>query len=188
MKILSNFDTTLATELYEEYVMNYGAENVLFIKKSKRHLWYYVYLPLAIFALCSIAFFYFLYWYGVQSYQTLFMIILILWSVFFLVLVLTISRHFLDNLMDFMIITPDYILYYDQKGVFDRQVSKLLTKHIKMISFEKSWISASLFNLGTLHFLSEWEDDKGRLEMTYVDQVEERAENIRGILWFDNYW
>lgn len=46
MKILSNFDTKLYDELKQDYINQYGRDNVMFIRRANIFFWLYIVAPL----------------------------------------------------------------------------------------------------------------------------------------------
>jgi hypothetical protein len=46
MKILSNFDTKLDDNLIQDYIAQYGEENVMVIRRAAIFFWLYIMLPL----------------------------------------------------------------------------------------------------------------------------------------------
>ena len=45
MKIFSNFDTQFKKKVYQEFVMEYGEQNILLISRSRLFGWLYIYVP-----------------------------------------------------------------------------------------------------------------------------------------------
>jgi len=48
MKILSNFDTKLYDNITQEYIDQYGSENVMVIRRASIFFWIYIMLPLVV--------------------------------------------------------------------------------------------------------------------------------------------
>ena len=46
MKILSNFDTKLYENLKQDYIKQYGSENVMVIRRASIFFWLYIMFPL----------------------------------------------------------------------------------------------------------------------------------------------
>lgn len=61
----------------------------------------------------------------------------------------------IDYYMDFTIITPRQIISYDQSGIFHRTTRSLDVDKLKSIRIDKTGIWCSLFNYGSIVFLSE---------------------------------
>jgi hypothetical protein len=48
MKILSNFDTKLYENLKQDYIEQYGSENVMVIRRASIFFWLYIMFPLLV--------------------------------------------------------------------------------------------------------------------------------------------
>lgn len=55
MKILSNFDTKLYDTLKEQYLKQYGSDNVMIVRRASIFFWLYIMFPLMV-MLCVLAF------------------------------------------------------------------------------------------------------------------------------------
>ncbi len=94
-------------------------------------------------------------------------------------------KFLIDYKMDFLIVTPKEIMKYNQTGLFNREVEKLHTDHIKSISLSKKWALKSFFDVGSLVFLAEGQTENGDIVMEDIDAVEATERRIVTILWLD---
>lgn len=78
-------------------------------------------------------------------------------NIFFIYLLFLILQIIFNYEMDFTIVTPKNITYYDQTWFFWRTARTLDTAKIKTISVDKSWLIHSLFNYWDVKILSEWD-------------------------------
>jgi hypothetical protein len=98
------------------------------------------------------------------------------------VIIIFLAVHFkrlLDYLMDFIIVTPNQIIAYNQKGIWKRQNMTIETIKIKSISVSyRGWIF-SVFNNGDIKFLSEGDAaSSGEIQAYYVYQPQKTREKI----------
>lgn len=103
-----------------------------------------------------------------------------------LVIILFLAVHLkrlLDYLMDFIIVTPDQIIAYNQKGIWKRQNMTIETIKIKSMSVSyRGWIF-SVFNNGDIKFLSEGDVlSGGEIQAYYVYQPQQTKEKIYEII------
>ena len=70
-----------------------------------------------------------------------------------------VTLNYINYLLDYTIITPRLIMSYNQTGIFKRQVRTIDTDKIKAITVSGKTIWQSLFNYGSVVFLSEGDDD-----------------------------
>ena len=187
MKILSNFDTSHANNLYKEYVDLFGEEYVILIHKS-RLIWYAtIFFPLSWFLLLSGIGAYVLYTYGFPSlyvYWAFWWLIGVWWLILFFKL----SARHVDFKMDFLLVTPKEVMKYDQHGVFGRTAEKISADKIKAITMKKEWFLASFFDVGSLVFLAEGDAAAGDIVMDYVDTLEATEKKMRHVLGQDVKW
>ena len=87
--------------------------------------------------------------------------------------------------MDFLIVTPKEVMKYNQSGVFNKEVEKLHADKIKSVTISKPGLFNSMFDIWTLTFLSEGEDEKGDIVMEYIDAIEQKERQIVHVLGND---
>ena len=75
--------------------------------------------------------------------------------VFDLVWLFPIVGKFIDYKMDFIIVTPDLLIMYDQAGLFKKNVITVNEKSLKTVSVKRPGLLYSIFNNGDIIFLSE---------------------------------
>lgn len=180
--MISTFDIHLLDKEYKKYSQKYGSENVILIQRDGIYRNIYIVLPSLGFLAIMIVFMIFwvinnidysAYWYFKVS-------IVVVWLLFFLY---RISDKVLNYYLDFTIITPLEIVQYDQKWFFSRPMKTVASEKIKTISIRKWGIMQSVFNFGTLIFLSEWDEQwRWDIEIYFVHKPEEKKERIRNIL------
>lgn len=89
----------------------------------------------------------------------------------------------MDYKLDFAIITPIELISYNQTDIFTRSSKTIKTDNIKTISLDKKWFLKSVFNYGTLMFLSEWDDaGKWELDLYYISSPEQVKNEISRII------
>lgn len=184
MKILSNFDTNYANTLYAEYTALFGEEYVALIHKS-RLVWYAtIMFPLSRFVLIVILGTYVIYTYPLPhpSLYRIFWWVVAFW---WIILLVTLSRRYVDVRMDFLIVTPKEVMKFDQQGVFWRTAEKISADKIKTITLKKEWFLASFFDVWSIVFLAEGDMEAWDIVMESVDTVEATERKIRHILGQD---
>ncbi len=97
---------------------------------------------------------------------------LIFMNSLFLFLIIRILYRFIDFEMDFVLITKDEIEAFNQTGIFRRKVVSIDLKKCRSITTEKKWFFRSMFNIGSLLILSEWDKDKnGEIRFNYIHRL-----------------
>lgn len=185
MKILSNFDTSLYDKLRDDYISQYGAENVMIIRRASIFFWLYIILPLVL-LLWAMAL---IIWIAVvvdvrdEALQAVIQIVCILLGLGILaVWWWRILRRYFDYTMDFCIITPKELVSYNQAGLFNRHTEIIDTEKIKTINKIPQWLFGSIFNFANLVFLSEWDKDIGDISLNFVENPEKTYKQVRNII------
>lgn len=184
MKILSNFDTKFAESLYTQYVQAFGPDQVILVRRSKMFYYWYVARPLLFWIILFSVSLYFVF----TKYSTIEWLPIAFWIVTWLYLLLIVRKFMkflIDYKMDFLIVTPKEVMKYNQTGVFNREVEKIHTDHIKSISVSKKWAIKSFFNVGSIAFLAEWQSEGGDIVMEDIDAVEAVERKVVAILWLN---
>lgn len=92
------------------------------------------------------------------------------------------SKRRIDYRMDFLLITPKEVTKYDQGGVFHRDIENIPVDKIKSISVGKHGFLQSLFDIGSLTFLAEWDREEGDIVMDYIDAVGSTERKIKQVM------
>ena len=186
VKIFSNFDTSLYKNILSAKQKEFGSIDVLGIRK-----WYIFFifniLPLVLWVVLLLV--------GIRIFpliidtHTIFPeFVLLGLQIFFSVLFMlyfwpSITGLYIDYKMDFTIITPIELISYNQSNLFTRSSKTIKVNNIKTISLDKSGLVKSIFNYGTLIFLSEWDEEgKGELDIFYVSAPEKVKDEASRIL------
>lgn len=186
VKIFSNFDTQLYPTLLLEKQQEFGTDSVLGVRR-----WYVFFLLeilpvinlmiLIIVAIWIVTFF--VDTSDILPYSVLLGIQIALTVIVVLRLLPSIAKQYMDYKLDFAIITPIELISYNQSNLFTRSSKTIKTNNIKTVSLDKSGIFKSIFNYGTLIFLSEWDEaGKGELDMFYVSKPEEVKNEVSRIM------
>ncbi|UFX82816.1 hypothetical protein [Candidatus Absconditicoccus praedator] len=185
MKIFSNFDTNLSNKMFNKYADTYGKEDVMIVFKNNVFLALYVIIPLIGYLMFVGLWFYvgYLIDLGDEYFNQMFNYFL--WIVFFISFLIAgrkIFKRFIDYEMDFALITPEEVVFYEQDGIFSRVGRTLNSSKIRSITVEKDGILRSLFNFGNVLFLAEgYHEDGGDIRIIYItdpDTIKYKAREI----------
>lgn len=180
MKIFSNFDTTIRRTKFQEYQEQYGPENVIMFGRSKLYRVIKVVIPTIFLLAITVLGLVWLYSRLWNDYMMYFVIAFVLFD---LVWLFPIIGKYMDYKLDFIIVTPDLLIMYDQWGIFKRNIISTNEKSIKTISVQKSWLLYSIFNNGDLVFLTEWDAaNNGEITLRRVPKPEKRRKEIARIM------
>lgn len=107
-----------------------------------------------------------------KSVNLLWAIGIFILNIIFLFLIVRIIKRFIDFEMDFIIVTKDEIEWFNQEWIFKRKVISLDITKIRSITTEKNGFLKSLFNIGSLKILSEWDTEhKWEIRFNYIHKL-----------------
>jgi len=154
------------------------------VHKSRLFYRKYVGLPIAWY---SVLFIIAMYFFFVEDVIEPVMLRSFVWlfGLLWVTLFFKVTRKWVDYKMDFLIVTPKEIARYDQSGMFNRQIEKLHADKIKSVSISKPWFVNSVFDIGSITFMAEWDNEKGDITMEFVDAVEAQERKIVHVLGKD---
>lgn len=180
MKILNNFDTNLQKECYEKYSKIYG-DNIIIINKGKIFYTFYIILPITI--ILIVVFLLKLYGFLIE-FSDPFINNLKWIKIIFIVAALfpylyIITERYIDYIMDFLVITPNEVIYYNQTWFFSHQVIWIDADKITTINLNRKWFIKSLLNFWDIYIATEGE---ASVNMRYIDNPLIKLDKINYIL------
>ena len=182
MKILSSFDTKAAINRYLSLVEIHGTENVMLVQKSKLFFYKYIGGKYLLYLILLVLASYFYYTIQIDFAVRIDWVFWWLFGVYLLGVVISTSKQWMNYRMDYLLVTPHEITFHDQRSVFSDDIQSLRSDKIKSITYSKSWIIQSLFNVWTLHFLVEGDGEAWDIHIDYVDAVEHTEKRIMQII------
>lgn len=180
MRIFSNFDTQYKAKCTESCIKEYGPENVLVVRRSRLFARLYIYIPWTFYTSIGVGLIYMtisqidiaIIHQGITS-----MLVIAL-----LVAYSPIIKKFIDYKMDFGIITPKGVIFYNQTWFLKRSETSLSINNIRTITIKKSWLLYSIFNNGDMIILSEWSDiSLWEVRIFYIHNPDMKRERIKEI-------
>ncbi len=185
MKLFSNFDTTYHIKVFDKAKKEYGKDRVLMVQRDKIYFVLNVLLPLLSFLILFLIFLIIAIvwdWGGIGN-KVKWILFVIVFVPGFLIVGGRALKKFIDYKLDFALITPYQVSFYNQQGIFSRQLRTLDVDKIKTITVEKAGFLRSLFNFGSIVFLSEWDmDGRGSGMLNYIHAPERLKEKIKDII------
>lgn len=179
MRIFSNFDTKVRKRRLEEYQDKFGVDNVLLFWRSKLYWVLKIFLPSFFLFVVTVLWLVLFYTWFDGDYFGYFIFAFI---VFDLVWLFPITGKFIDYKMDFIIVTPDLLIMYDQWGLFKKNVITINEKSLKTVFVKRPGFLYSVFNNGDIIFLSEWDTNYGEITLRWVAKPEYKRNKIARIM------
>lgn len=180
MRIFSNFDTNIKAKTVNEYAAQYGSQNVLCFGRSKLYRFLKIFSPFLFLCLLVLGLgytFYYLLWSEYLVY------ILIVDSIIFVLFLFPIIGKLIDYKLDFIVVTPDFLVMYNQEGIFNKKVITVNEKSIKTISVERVGLLYSIFNNWDLIFLAEGDvTEHGDIKLKWIPKPEKRRDQIADLM------
>lgn len=173
MWIISTFDPKFQKKTISKNIEKYWAENIIHIKKSKLFFLIKILIP-SVFWTTILIFLLTISIVNINMYWVL-ITLSILFILLWLVPIIKVIKLYLDYSMDFIIVTPEALIRYNQEWFFKRISKTIDLKDVRSTSVRKAGLIDSIFNNGSLVFLSEaWEreDDEamraGEIVFRYI--------------------
>lgn len=156
MRIFSNFDTNLKKRTFQRYQEEFWKDNVTLITKGWLFWCFNVFFPVFLYVIFAWLLWFLLYSLVARNIFFNILIPIFVWWLF--LTILTTLNKYIAYKMDFVVVTPHFLIRYDQNWFFSRWITTINTLNIKTITVAKEWLLYSVFNTGDLVFLSEWTD------------------------------
>jgi uncharacterized membrane protein YdbT with pleckstrin-like domain len=170
IKIFSSFDTDFKQKLVNKEIERYWKDKVYVVSHGRFYYYFYIILPTIVLFLWTILFFWVLYYLSSSlnwDWKTVIIWVgIVLWIVVFVPVILKLIKKYIDYILDFLIVTPESLIYYNQEGIFTRRWRTVDVEKIKTITVNKNWFLRSLFNFWNIVILTEW-DEKGVWEINF---------------------
>ncbi len=185
MKIFANFDTKAPLEAYKKALVEYGADKVIFVRRHRIYLTFYVTIPLVLVGTLLVAAFLLWWGYAVDVIGNIVtnVIFTVIAAIIALFTLIRVMFNYINYLLDYTIVTPRLIISYNQTGIFQRQVRTIDTDKIKAITVSGKSFLQSLFNYGSVVFLSEGDDDDyGDINLRFLKNPDLLREEVIRII------
>jgi uncharacterized membrane protein YdbT with pleckstrin-like domain len=175
MKIFNNFDTELKKTEYEEAIRNYWKDKVVLVQRYVAFWIIKWIIPfcfvVVINAMC------FIWAFMLENFQILFNIIICVVTMGDLIFFFYLFNLYLDYKFDYTIVTPDGIVTYKQKGLFNSKMKDLPTSKIRSTQSYRSWILGNIFSYWIIEIITDgwlwannddWTSQAGKTKLSYV--------------------
>lgn len=193
MKIFSSFDTNFKQEVIDREKKKYWDKHFIIVSHGKFYYYFFVVIPTVLWIFGAIIYLtiFLVLWLSVsQDFKTIYYIIwLLMFFVFFSPLVMNIIKKYIDYILDFFVVNPRNIIYYNQEWLLNRKWRTISLEKIKTISVKKEWLLRSIFNFWNIIILTEWDEKwEWEINISFIDNPDIVKHNIFEIvnLWEEN--
>ena len=174
IKIFSSFDTDFKQQLIDKEIEKFWAEKVYVIEHGRFHYYFYIILPTIFLTIWTVVFFFTLFylsgWLQQESKTIIIWTSIIFWIVVFIPIIIKIIKKYIDYILDFVIVTPENLIFYNQEGIFSRKWRTIDVEKIKTITVNKNWILRSIFNFWSIVILTEWDEQwSWEINFSFID-------------------
>lgn len=187
MKIFSSFDTNFKQQIIEREQKKYWKKNFLVISHGRFYYFFYIILPtffISFWAILYLILFFVLAWSIWNDFKSLYYIIwTIVFFLTFLPLWFKVLKKYIDYILDFLIVNPYNIIYYNQEWILNRKWRTIDIEKIKTITVKKEWILRSIFNFWNIVILTEWDEQwTWEINFSFLDDPDNIKNNIFTII------
>lgn len=185
MRLFSTFDTSLEHKLLKKYQDSFGLDMVVSIHKSKLFLVTKVIIPYIWFLFIFGVLLTLVYAFDYPEKRYVIRVFRVLMLIFFMYTFRKTSAQYVDYKMDFLIVTPKEVVKYNQNGLLNRDTETIHVDKIRSVSVAKHGLMESFFDIGSITFLAEWDNENWDIVMPSIDAVESAEQTIRHVMWLD---
>ena len=162
MKIFSSFDTEFKNQILEREQKKYWKDNVKTISYGRFYYYFFVLLPAIFTWIWAILYLVILFVIVHRISDNFIVLYYIVWLFIFLItfvpLVLKLIKRYIDYILDFLIVNPRSIIYYNQEWILHRKWRTIDNEKIKTITVEKKGLLRSILNFWNIVILTEWDE------------------------------
>jgi len=173
MKIFSTFDTNFKKEIFKREQELFWKDKVMLVTHGRFFYYFSVVLP-AIISLVFAVVYWVLLIYLADFFHSVGWFYWTMGFIFFVIIFLPIwlgiFKKYIDYILDFIVVTPDKLIYYNQEGIFSRRWRTIDAEKIKTITVNKSGIIRSIFNFWNIVILTEGDEQwQWEINFKFVD-------------------
>lgn len=180
MRIFSSFDTEHKKRVIDNYIATHWSENILVLSRSKLYLRWRIYIRIAIYTILLAFWLYLIFTLTKWPNSRLYLTIII--TIPYIVSVRPIIWKYIDYKMDFVVVTPTGVFFYNQRWFLYREMSALNLQNIRSVNIQKSRFLYTLFDNGDIIFLSEWQEiPLWEILIRYIADPEGKKDQIQRI-------
>ena len=178
MKIFSSFDTDFKKQILDREIEKYGKNNVYVISHGKFYYYFYLIVP-AIFLLVGSIFYFVMLYYLANDIagdwkSYVYITGIIVFFVAIIPVLIKLLKKYIDYILDFLVVTPDSLIHYNQEWIFTRRWRTVDVEKIKTISVNKDGILRSLFDFWNIVILTEWDEKwAGEINFAFIDRPDD---------------
>ena len=180
MRIFSTFDTKLKANRISFFQEKYGKSNIHVIERATIFWRIVVFSPI-LKGILFTSIIWITTWYIFSNNIVLYWS-LALATVFSSVFYLSAIKSYIDYIMDYCIITPDEVILTQQEWILKRTVRTLDWEKVKSIYINKQSLIYSIFDSGTIVFMSDGDEEFWEISFDYIKDPESQKDIIQNIM------
>ncbi len=186
MRIFSSFDTKFKDKILQREKEKFW-DDVLLITHWKFFYYFVVIFPAFVVFIWMLLYLivYFYFWgkisddFKIAYYIIWFLLFLFIFSP----IVFKIIKKYIDYILDFVVVTPNSLIYYNQEWILFRKWRTIDTDKIKTITVSKNGLIRSMFNFWNIVVLSEWDEQwEWEINFIFVDDPDKLKTKIFKII------
>jgi len=186
MKIFSSFDTNFKEEILQKEKERFW-DKVMLVTHWRFYYYFMIILPiffLVVWIIFYLLLLFYLWRFVSSDFTSIYYIIGVFFFLFiFWPLFLKIIKSYIDYILDFVVVTPNTLIYYNQEWVLSRKWRTIDTEKIKTITVSKNWLFRSIFNFWNIVVLSEWDEQwQWEINFSFVDDPDNLKMKILDII------
>lgn len=186
MKIFSSFDTNFKNEVIEREGKKYWRDSFMVVSYGRFYYLFFVLIPWIFLVVWTIVYIFLMIYFAHLAWEMVWIYYLFL---IFLLLILLLPalfrfiKKYIDYILDFVVVNPYSMIYYNQEWIFNRKWRTVEVDKIKTVTVRKDTFMKSLFNYWSIVILTEWDDSwTWEINFHYIDDPDNIKTKIFDII------
>lgn len=186
MKIFSSFDTNFKNEIVERERKKYGRENFMVVSHGKFYYMFFILIPGLFLLFWFVIYIALMIYFAKLSWDLIWLyywVWIFLLFVVFVPAIMKFMKKYIDYILDFVVVNPYSMIYYNQEWIFSRRWRTVEVDKIKTVTVKKNWFLNSIFNFWSIIILTEWDDAwTWEINFHYIDDPDNIKSSIFNII------
>ena len=178
MKLFHNFDSNSSKKNYDIAIAEFGIDKVYMVEKHSYYILVYIIAPaISILLLCIYSIYMWYIWYIMVVIAMVSLAVYMLISLWY---------NYFNYKYDYIIVTPRYIISYDQTSLFTNTIHTFESTEVLKIDVETPTLLSGILDYWNLRITIEWDEKNNTIFVDYIKSpiiTKDRIESLLSYIW-----